>query len=218
MLTEKIFTDKIKEFKEHATASGLNPYLLADMLAPLESAISQYFSTDIETGVSVCITALTHAQIRTGIVYKDGSSVEVDEGTKPTGYDDIRELFNVGGDMLEVSKEEFTRNVVEVTPTLEDGSQGETFYENYLVNNWTGAFSLASAYLLADLESVAKYANSVGLGNVVKSVLEPSEIESVPSLKDIARNIYFDRYYLELIQSWKLGIYVPSACKNEVAK
>ena len=214
MLTQKEFTEKINGFKEHATNSGLDPHLLSDLLAPLNSAINQYFSVDINNAVSVCITALTHAKIRTGIVYIDGSTVNADGDNKPTGYDDIRELFNVGAEILNTSNEAFTASVVEVTPTLEDGTTAPMYYESSLVASWLSEFTVAGGYLLADLSTVAEYANSVGLGNLVKSVLEPSEIVSVPSLVDIAKSIYFEHNYLELIKTWKLDIYVPSSCKG----
>lgn len=214
MLTQKDFTEKINGFKDHAVKSGLDPYLLSDLLAPLNTAINKYFSEDITNAVSVCITALTHAQIRTGIVYVDGSTVGSNAGNEPTGYEDIRELFNVGAEILETSNETFTASVVEVTPTLEDGTTGTMYYESSLVSAWLSQFSVAGTYLLADLSKIAEHANSVGLGNLVKSVLEPSEIASVPSLVDIAKEIYFKRHYLELIKSWNLDIYVPSACEE----
>ena len=212
MLTQKEFTEKINGFKEHAIKSGLEPSLLNDLLAPLNRAINQYFSVDINNAVAVCITALTHAKIRTGIIYTDGSSVNIDGSNKPTGYDDIRELFNVGAEILNTSNEAFTASVVEVTPMLEDGTTGTMYYESSLVNRWLSEFTVAGGYLLADLNAVTGHANSVGLGNLVKSVLEPSEIASVPSLVDIAKDIYFKHHYLELIKTWNLDIYVPSSC------
>ena len=212
MLTQKDFSEKIKSFKAHAIASGLDANLLNDLIAPLESAINQYFSVDINNAVSVCITALTHAKIRTGIVYADGSTVDTDGSNKPTGYDDIRELFNVGAEILNTSNEAFTASVVEVTPMLEDGTTGTMYYESSLVKGWLSEFTVAGGYLLADLNAVTGYANSVGLGNLVKSVLEPSEVISVPSLVDIAKDIYFNHNYLELIKDWELDIYVPSSC------
>ena len=214
MLTQKDFTEKINGFKDHTVKSGLDPYLLSDLLAPLNTAITKYFSEDITNAVSVCITALTHAQIRTGIVYVDGSTVGSNAGNEPTGYEDIRELFNVGAEILETSNEVFTNSIVEVTPALEDGTTGTMYYESSLVSAWLSQFSVAGTYLLADLSKIAEHANSVGLGNLVKSVLEPSEIASVPSLVDIAKEIYFKRHYLELIKSWNLDIYVPSACEE----
>lgn len=219
MLTQKDFTEKINGFKDHAIASGLDPHLLSDMLAPLNTAINKYFSENITNAVSVCITALTHAQIRTGIVYVDGSTVGSDAGNEPTGYKDIRELFNVGAEILDTSNETFTNSIVEVTPevtpALENGDTTVTmYYESSLVTSWLTEFSVAGDYLLVDLNKVAEYANSVGLGNLVKSVLEPSEIASVPSLVDIAKSIYYDHHYLELIKTWNLDIYVPSSCKE----
>lgn len=215
MFTKKNFTEKLSSLESHATASGKDAQLLSDLLSPLKVAINNYYGVDIAPSVSICIAALTHAQVRTGITYVDGSTVASDVGNEPTGYNDIRELFNVGIEMLDTSNEVFTSSIVEVTPTLENGTTGTMYYESSLVTSWISQFSVAGTYLLEDLSKISTYANGVGLGYLVKNILEPSEIATIPSLVDIARNIYFNRNYLELITVWELDIYIPSNCRKE---
>lgn len=214
MHTKEDLTLKVDTLLAYAVqAGGLDPNKLETLLSGVYEAIEAYFAVDISPSVSSCIEATTHGLVRTGIKYADGTCGSEITGA-PRGFYDIRELFDVGTELMRCSEEAFTRSVVEVTPTLEDGSSGEPYYESQLVNEWIIAMEMDAEQLLSGLQAVSSFGNSVALGNNIKLLLEPPEVVSVPSLVDIAKTIYIDYHYLELIELRELEIYVPSSVRE----
>ena len=74
---------------------------------------------------------------------------------------------------------------------------------------------MAAESVISSLAAIAQYGNSMGLGNSIQNLLEPKEVKTVPSLVDIAKDIYLDKGYKELIQTRGIDIYVPTAAGGE---
>lgn len=205
----------VDELVAYATSQGKDAGKLQTLVDPLRSAITGYYSVDIVNPVSKAIEAITHGSIRTGIVYEDGSSAGSGGSVPPAGWDDVRALFiAVDKSLMDTSKEVFNTSINEVTPPAVEGESAdppEPYYESSLVNNWIGTYTGASSGIIASLVEIARYGNSIGLGNVLQTLFEPKEIKEVPNLVDIAKDIYLDKGYKELIQTRELDIYVPKS-------
>ena len=94
--------------------------------------------------------------------------------------------------------------------TSTDATTGKQSYSSLLVDSWISAAAGAVLSVPNALKSIAAFSNSLGLGATLKNLLEPSDVESVPKLEDIAEDIYNTRKYLLLINTMELGVYIPT--------
>ena len=216
MITKQKVIDKLTELESAAVESGLQPGLVSDLLSPLHGLIDSYYRLDIAPAVSACIVALSHSEIRTGIVYEDGR--QSGSVTGPAGYNDITELFQVGDSILITEPDTFINSIIEVKP-LEGGA---VYYASEMVSAWEAEYTTETTIgvdgesipIISHLNEVAAYANGVGVVDGIKTILEPSRIVSAPSLSEIAGKIYLDRKYKELIDAWGLTVFVPAAVRR----
>ena len=216
METQSSVLLKIDELVAYAKSQGKDSAKMSKLMAPVAAAVIIYYDVDITPSVTKAIEAITHGSIRTGIIYTDGSSAG-GGGTPPAGWSDVRSIFNdVDKSLMSTSNEFFNASINEVTPPVTEGeSAAEPYYESSLVNTWINEYTVASTSVISSLAAIAQYGNSVGLGNSIQNLLEPKEIKTVPSLLDIAKDIYLDKGYKELIQTRGLSIYIPSAAGGE---
>lgn len=203
---------KIDELTAYAKSQGKDSAKMSTLMAPVAAAVILYYDEDITPSVTKAIEGITHGSIRTGIVYTDGSSAG-GGGTPPAGWSDVRTLFNsVDDSLMSTSNEVFNASINEVTPPAVDGeSAAEPYYESSLVNTWINDYTAAGEFIISKLAAIAQYGNSMGLGNAIQNLLEPKEVKTVPSLVDIAKDIYLDKGYKELIEARGLNIYVSTA-------
>ena len=219
MILQNELATKLANMNTYAASHGKDTSMLAELNAPLIAAIDAYYKLDgVETGVKACILALTHSQIRTGIVYEDGFEVDVDSSKAPLGYGDVTELFCTGSDILNTSDSQYTNSIKLVQVMDVDGVTVLTeHYESPLVDAWVAEFTTESnpiSGLPGRLNAIAEFANGSGLMDPIKLIVEPSKMVSVPDLKEIAKDIYWNRKYLDVIEAWNLGIYIPKACQR----
>lgn len=212
METQSSVLLKIDELVAYAVGQGKDSAKMYKLMAPVAAAVIIYYDVDITPSVTKAIEAITHGSIRTGIIYTDGSSAG-GGGTPPAGWSDVRSIFNdVDKSLMSTSNEVFNASINEVTPPVADGeSAAEPYYESSLVNTWINEYTVAGTSVISSLAAIAQYGNTIGLGNSIQNLLEPKEVKTVPSLLDIAKDIYFNKGYKELIQTRGLNIYIPTA-------
>lgn len=208
---------KLAQLNAQAELSNKDKSMLAELIAPLTAAIDAYYNlAGVESGVRNCILALTHGQIRAGIEYEDGSKAALDTSNAPIGYSDITDLFNIGNDILDTKDAVYINSIELVQVMGDDGVTVVTeHYESDLVDAWIAKFAAELAEetgLLSKLRTVAAFANSA-MVDPVKFLTEPAKMTVLPDLTVICKDIYFNRKYLELINGWDLGIYIPSVCR-----
>ena len=218
MILETDLAARLADMNIHAIGNGKNAVMLAEMLSPLQDAIEAYYKlSGVDRAVRGCILALTHSQIRAGIEYEDGSGAGAANENGPLGYSDITELFNIGLDILNTSDSQYT-NSIELVQVMDlDGvTVLSEHYESQLVDGWIAEFQAEVAEetgLISKLIAVAEYANGASLIDPLKFLTEPSKMTRVPDLGNICKDIYWNRKYLEVIEGWNLGIYVPTVCR-----
>lgn len=207
---------KIDELTTYCRGQGRDSGKMVDLMQPLSAAVISYYNVDITPSITKAIEAITHGSIRTGIVYTDGSSAPAG-GTPPAGWSDVRSIFtDIDKSLMSTSNEAFNASINEVTPPAAEGeSAAEPYYESSLVNTWINEYTVAATSVISSLAAIAQYGNTIGLGNSIQNLLEPKEVKTVPSLLDIAKDIYFNKGYKELIQTRGLNIYIPTAAGGE---
>lgn len=217
METQSSVLLKIDELVAYVKSQGKDADKMSNLMAPLVAAVILYYDEDITPSVTKAIEAITHGSIRTGIIYTDGSSAG-GGSTPPAGWSDVRSIFNdVDKSLMSTSNEVFNASINEVTPPVADGeSAAEPYYESSLVNTWINEYNAAGTSVISSLAAIAQYGNTIGLGDSIQNLLEPKEVKTVPSLVDIAKDIYLDKGYKELIQTRGLDIYIPSTIGGEL--
>lgn len=214
METKTSTLNRINELTDYCIGQGRDEDKMLALMVPLKNAVSAYFDVDIKASVEKAIEAITHGLIRTGIIYTDGSSNAVG-GIAPAGWDNIIKVFEDIDTWLKyVDFEVFNSSINEVTPLIGENDESATpdsYYQSSLVDNWIIIYNDACTSVITSLGEVATYGNSIGLGNTIQQLLEPKEVAVVPSLKDIAIDIYVNRGYKELIEFKELGVYVPES-------
>lgn len=214
METKTSTLNRINELTDYCIGQGRDEDKMLALMVPLKNAVSAYFNVDIKASVEKAIEAITHGLIRTGIIYTDGSS-NAAGGIAPAGWDNIIKVFEDIDTWLKyVDFEVFNSSINEVTPPIGENDESATpdsYYQSSLVDNWIIIYNDACTSVITSLGEVATYGNSIGLGNTIQQLLEPKEVAVVPSLKDIAIDIYVNRGYKELIEFKELGVYVPES-------
>ncbi len=206
MNKKETITNKVNSLITYAVSKGYNRSLLNSLMGPLLTQVNSFYNLDLSGMIETCIKALTHAQIRTGIIYKDGYTIDHTTTGAPAGYSDITDLFDFDNGLMNTTNADFTASI----RTTTDATTGAQSYTSQLVTSWLSDFTAAVQSVPSRLKAVAAYANTVGLGDTLKNLLEPSDVESVPKLIDIAAEIYHERKYLTLIRTLDLPIYIPS--------
>ena len=206
----------IKRLVYYAITQGRDKSRLNALINPLIEAVNAYYSVDITANIAQSIEAITHALVRTGIVYADGSS-DAGSGAEPAGYNDVRVFFvEANRRLLSTTEEAFNSSINEVTPESSEGNDvAEPYYVSSLVDSLTAEYTANVTGVTEYLEAIAAYGNSAGLGNALQKLLEPKEVKTVPSMADIAKDIYIDRGYKELIEFQGIDIYIPASIGGE---
>ena len=203
--------EKVNSLIQYAVSQGYNNSLLNSLMSPLLTSVNSFYNLDLSGMVATCIKALTHAQIRTGIIYKGDYTVPYSLAGAPSGYSDITVLFGFETGLMDTSGAVFAASITTTT----DATTGVQSYGSQLVTSWISAFTGAVLSVPESLKSIAAFGNSLGLGDTLKFLLEPVDVKSVPKLDDIASNIYINRKYLALIDTLGLTVYVPSKIRSE---
>ncbi len=211
MNNKQAITEKVNSLITYAVSQGYSESKLNTLVDPLLTQVNSFYNLDLSGLIETCIKALTHAQIRTGIIYKDGYTAPYSLAGAPAGYDDITTVFDFETELMATSNADFVNSITTET----DATTQTTSYTSTLVDSWVSDCTAAVSNVPSELKAISAFANSLGLSNSLQQLLEPVDIESVPKLLDIADNIYNDRKYLLLIDTLDLGIYVPSNCRSE---
>ena len=203
---------KFNVLMDTAVSSGLDVDKLDALVAPLDAAILEYFCKDYSEDVGKCIKALSHGLIRSGIKYADGST-GADSFVAPAGWDDLRVVFGgVNDEFMVISEDDFVASITEVVPEAgEDASSApqEPYYQSELVDEYVKKYSDGMAKIESQLNAIAAAGNRIALGNAIEKLFDPKEILAVPAMGDIAKDIYINKRYKEVIEFYDLNVYIP---------
>ena len=191
----------------NAENEGFDRDKLEVLVQPLENAIDNFYNINFDYYITNNIEMMTHALIRVGIKYKNYQVAT--GGNRPKGFDDLTELFNVGSEIVTVDVQTFIDSIEETSlPSDAEGGSTE-LYQSEFVDRWVNEFLSASMTVPANLQLIGDYAGDFGLVNSIKILYDAPIIESVPNFSDIAKQVYIDRKYKEVIEKLKLSVYVP---------
>lgn len=186
----------------YAVTNGKDADEMRILVIPLTNAINAYFERDFTADVESCIEAMIHAGIRLGIKYK-GFYLTTSHFA-PFGYDDVRKVVMWMNEFMKITNAEFLASIKEYM----DGETASIAYQSSVVDEWLGVWNDAESDVTAYLADIFIYACKCGMENSMELLLESPQIESVPQLSEIARDIYIDRHYKEFIEFYGLDVYI----------
>ena len=192
--------EKILERTEHL--KRISPSEAQGQFPTLEDAINAYFepTTELEQLVGACVF-----QVAYNIEYRETEYEKPEVMPKfsedlPKGYSDVRVLFDGGGvfdEMEEVPDDEFLGNY------------------DVLLLDWTERLKEATAERLANLEAINAFCENDATNNGIAVYFEQPVLMSQPDRRKIAKKVYIDGGYLEIIKTFGFGTHIPSYLKDE---
>lgn len=206
MYTKTQILNKVDFLISGAENSGFNRSKLVAMFQPLRNAIKNFYMIDFATYIEGNLETLTHGLIRLNTKYKN---YQVQQwGNVPKGFNDLTELFVVGSDMMNTELSSFTSSITEAVLPSDEGDV--EIYQSSMVDTWVNDWLSAYITVPANLELVGNVSGEIGLVSGLELLFDPPEIESIPSMADISKDIYINRKYKEVIECLGLSVYIPN--------
>ena len=105
---------------------------------------------------------------------------------------------------------------VDVFDEMEEVPDDE-FLGNYdvLLLDWTERLKEATAERLANLEAINAFCENDATNNGIAVYFEQPVLMSQPDRRKIAKKVYIDGGYLEIIKAFGFGTHIPSYLKDE---
>lgn len=218
MYTKKEITDKLDALKFACEESGnttvvtpAGPLVVtgkekAAVLEPVYAAVNDYYAYDdaLRTQVMYVIHQLYGDLMRRHTVYFDGPVPPCREDY-PAGYSDVTSLFNGSGvlpEIMDIASAVFVSSIsIDTAGTV----------SSPLVGNWRSRIWAARAGEIAELETLLNFCKSGGFEGGLYVAFEEYEKVKMPlKKKDLARIIYLEKGFAELIATLNLNIPLPS--------
>ena len=187
---------------------------VAALFAPVRAAVAEYFKPgDEKLSATIQYTlhqlALDFTNRET--VYEHSNLLPPFPTNYPLGYAIATELFTGGGavpEMCGISVEKFNRGYQDVSGLLPPKS-------NTYLTKWAELFGAARKDELSALSAIASFCES-GSYNVGISMLFENLGGIVKSIgkEELAKKIYRDCGYLDVIQAFGLNVHIPTCIKE----
>lgn len=179
----------------------------ARVLEPVHEAVKAYYAPDeaLRTQVLYIIHQLYGDIVRRHTSYEGGPEPPSCRDDYPPGYNDVTALFDAAGALTEIMTTEPTAFAASVT-VGEDGTAASP-----LAEDWAARISAARAREMAALNVLLNFCKSGGFECGLYVAFEEYEKVEMPLKKpDLARLIYLDKGFAELIETMRLSIRLPS--------
>lgn len=189
---------------------------VAELFAPVRVAVVEYYmprDEKLTASVQYTIHQLALDIMNRETVYEHQELLPSPSMNFPLGYTIVRELFTGGGALTEIYSiggREFNRGYQELDPTglLPPKS-------NAYLTKWEELLSTARAGELSALGAVASFCES-GSYNAGLSMLFENLGGIVASIgkEELAKEIYLDCGYLDVIRTFGLDVHIPTCIKE----
>nr|DAI35754.1 MAG TPA: hypothetical protein [Caudoviricetes sp.] len=186
------------------------------LFSPVRAAVTGYFKPGDEkltASVQYTIHQLALDIMNRETVYEHQELLPSPSMNFPLGYTIVRELFTGGGALTEIyciSGREFNRGYQELDPTGLLPPKSNTY-----LTKWEELLSTARAGELSALGAVASFCES-GSYNAGLSMLFENLGGIVASIgkEELAKEIYLDCGYLDVIRTFGLDVHIPTCIKE----
>lgn len=200
MHTKSEMFSKLNELKEIRAGTG-------ELFTPVVELVKSYFEeiSQLTHDLQYTLHQIIQDAISRSTIYENQSAMPSIQTNYPTGYLDVRKVFigdDIFNEILSVTREKFDSAYTEEVPPE----------SNRYLDKWIAELKEARAKELKSLGTIADFCESNewnrGLAQLFESV---GEIVSTESLDVLAKQIFVDRGYKEMIESFNLKIYIPTS-------
>ena len=184
------------------------------LFSPVRAAVTDYFKPHDEkltAAVQYTLHQLALDLMNRATVYEHQALLPPPQTNFPLGYAIVTELFTGGGavpEMCSISVEKFNKGYQDISGLLPPES-------NTHLTKWAELLCAARAGELSALSVIASFCESgsynagiamlfENLGGIVKSI----------GKEELAKEIYRDCGYLDVIQAFGLNVHVPTSMKE----
>ena len=184
------------------------------LFAPVRAAVTDYFKPHDEkltAAVQYTLHQLALDLMNRATVYEHQALLPPPPTNFPLGYAIVTALFTGGGavpEMCGISVEEFKKGYQDISGLLPPKS-------NTYLTKWEKLLSTARAGELSALSAIASFCESgsynIGLSMMFENL--GSVISSVGK-DEMAKEIYQDCGYLDVIQTFGLNVHIPTCIKE----
>ncbi len=184
----------------------------AKVLDSVFTAVGAYFARDevLRTQVMYVIHQLYGDLMRRHMIYTGGPEPPPCRVDYPAGYDDVTALFTGSGvlpEIMAIAPDEFAASIA---------VDAEGAVSSSLAESWTVRLSAARAGEMAALDALLNFCKSGGFeGGLYIAFEEYKKVEMPLKKQDLARMIYQEKGFAELIAAFQLAIPLPSYMTDE---
>lgn len=188
---------------------------VSELFAPVIEAVEQYFTGDGELmhDVQYTLHQVVRDAISRSIVYEKQNLLPPAGTDYPPGYEDVRGIFTGGGafeEIMDVDIEAFNVAYSTEAPSEADETAEPQLVNEYLAS-WLAKLQSARSEELTALGKLSAFCESGGWNSGLVQLFEPlGEIVSTVPLDDLAKQIYGNKGYKEIIEAFGLDVYIPS--------
>lgn len=210
MLQEKDAIDALDRLEVGYKGTGK----VTALFAPVRAAVVAYFKPGDEkltAAVQYALHQLALDFTNRETVYEHSNLLPPFPTNYPLGYAFVTELFTGGGaipEMCGISVEEFKKGYQDISGLLPPKS-------NTYLTKWAELLSTARTGELSALSAIASFCESgsynIGLSMMFENL--GSVISSVGK-DEMAKEIYQDCGYLDVIQTFGLNVHIPTCIKE----
>lgn len=210
MLQEKDAIDALDRLEVGYKGTGK----VTALFAPVREAVAGYFKQGDEkltAAVQYALHQLALDFTNRETVYEHSNLLPPFPTNYPLGYAFVTELFTGGGaipEMCGISVEEFKKGYQDISGLLPPKS-------NTYLTKWAELLSTARTGELSALSAIASFCESgsynIGLSMMFENL--GSVISSVGK-DEMAKEIYQDCGYLDVIQTFGLNVHIPTCIKE----
>ena len=219
MISEADVKAKLKELLDYSMSQndGYREFY-PDLMAPLETAVSEYFSTpnpSMPKALKDCVFYLFCDMFRRDFVRekKFGRPYPTDF---PETYSDVRKCFYTFP-IMSVTPQDFYKAWVIGIPEGGDGESGGGVppqsqpISNPHIDAEIEGLSTAPADDLTAVNSLSSWCQDASMDSDMVSLLEDEgAILQSPNRQEIAKSIYLEKGMLDIIETRGFEVYIPS--------
>lgn len=212
MLQEKDAIDALDRLEVGYKGTGK----VTALFAPVRAAVVAYFKPGDEkltAAVQYALHQLALDFTNRETVYEHSNLLPPHPTNNPLGYTGVTELFTGGGALSEageITVEEFNRGYQEIDPAGLLPPKSNTY-----LTKWAELLSTARTGELSALSAIASFCESgsynIGLSMMFENL--GSVISSVGK-DEMAKGIYQDCGYLDVIRTFGLNVHIPTCIKE----
>ena len=189
---------------------------VAALFAPVRAAVADYFrhgDEKLTAAIQYTLHQFALDIMNRTTVYEHNELLPSPPQNFPDGYTDVTKLFTDGGVFLELSKisvEDFNKGYQEIDPLGQLPPKSNTY-----LTKWAQQLKAARVNELSALAGIASFCESGSYNTGLATMFEElGGIISSIGKAEMAKKIYRDCGYLDVIQAFGLDVHIPTCIKE----